>query len=147
MPDKVVLLKGGGASDDRGSLHFVNDFTFDGVKRFYQIIHHDTGVVRAWQGHRVEHKYFYVTSGSFVVAWVPVDNWDNPSRDLVAEHCVLTGTAPAVLCIPPGYANGLKALEPGSVLTVYSNLDLQESEKDRWSFDKSLWIDWNKFSA
>lgn len=52
---------------------------------------------------------------------------------------------PRVLCIPPGYANGIKALVAGSTLSVYSDLSLAESEKDRWSFDQSLWLNWSLF--
>lgn len=144
MPE-VTILKGNAFSDQRGTISFVNDFTFAGVRRFYHIAHADTRIVRAWQGHRVEQKYFFVPHGSFLLAWVRIDNWDEPSRDLNAAHIILTDDEPRVVIIPPGYANGLKALAPGSVLSVYSNLELADSEKDRWSFDQGLWLDWSQF--
>ena len=34
---EVNLINGGVAVDDRGSVRFVNDFDFEGVKRFYQV--------------------------------------------------------------------------------------------------------------
>ncbi|MBS0028832.1 hypothetical protein ACTJJ0_12870 [Chitinophaga sp. 22321] len=142
--ESVKLIKGGSFTDTRGTLGFVNEFTFPGVKRFYQIVHPDVSVVRAWQGHKVEQKYFYVPKGKFALAWVAIDNWDQPRADLKAEYVILKEEEPAVLSIPPGYANGIKALEPGSVLMVYSDLDLQQSGEDRWSFDAGLWLDWNK---
>ena len=139
----VTLLKGNTFTDTRGSLHFVNEFDFPGVQRFYQIIHPDTSVVRAWQGHQVEHKYFYVVRGSFAIAWVQPDDWVQPSAQLPAYYEVLKAGTPAVLSVPPGYANGIKALEKDSVLMVYSNLNLEQSAEDRWSYDPALWLDWN----
>lgn len=142
--EKVTLIEGGAFTDARGTLRFVNDFDFGDVKRFYQVVHPDEQVVRAWQGHKIEKKYFYVSRGKFALAWVKIDNWNKPSADLEAEYVILKEDLPAVLCIPPGYANGIKALEKESILMVYSNLELQQSGEDRWSFDASLWLDWNK---
>ncbi|PUZ26251.1 hypothetical protein DCC81_18680 [Chitinophaga parva] len=139
----VTLLKGGAHTDARGQIAFVNDFQFPGVKRFYQITHPDTSVVRAWQGHQVEHKYFYVVKGSFAVAWVQPDDWSKPSAMLPAFYETLNAGHPAVLSVPPGFANGIKALEKDSVLLVYSNLTLEQSAEDRWQFDAGLWLDWN----
>ncbi|QHS58242.1 cupin domain-containing protein [Chitinophaga agri] len=147
MSDTVTLINGNVFSDERGTLRFVNDFSFPDVKRFYQIIHPSTATIRAWQGHRVEHKYFYVVSGTFAVAWVKIDDWDHPSPALEAAYKVLTANSPAVLSVPPGYANGLKALEPDSVLMIYSNLTLEGSANDRWSFNPAWWLDWEALSV
>jgi dTDP-4-dehydrorhamnose 3,5-epimerase len=144
MPAQVQLIRGDLFKDQRGTLKFVNDFSFPDVKRFYQIVHPDTSVIRAWQGHRIEHKYFYVVKGRFALAWVAIDNWEQPAVNLEAEHIILEENMPAVLHIPSGYANGMKALEPGSILMVYSNLTLKESAEDRWSFDQTLWFDWDQ---
>jgi dTDP-4-dehydrorhamnose 3,5-epimerase len=143
--NEVRHIKGDVFTDERGVLQYVNDFDFTGVKRFYQIIHPDASVVRAWQGHQVEHKWFFVGQGSFLIAWVKIDDWDTPSKTLKAEYSVLSAQSPQVISIPPGYANGIKALEPGSVLTVFSNLTVDQSSNDRWSFDPSLWMDWSQF--
>jgi dTDP-4-dehydrorhamnose 3,5-epimerase len=147
MPEKVRFIKGDLFTDQRGTLQFVNEFSFPDVKRFYQITHPDVTVVRAWQGHKIEQKFFYVVKGKFALAWVAIDDWDHPSPDLTAEHVVLEEGIPAVLHIPPGFANGMKALEPDSVIMVYSNLDLQASAADRWSFDQRLWFDWQKLAS
>jgi dTDP-4-dehydrorhamnose 3,5-epimerase-like enzyme len=144
--NEVKLIKGGSFSDERGMLQFVNDFDFQGVKRFYQLIHHDTEVVRAWQGHKLEHKWFYVAQGSFVMAWLQPDNWDSPSATLHANSAILTSVAPSILSIPPGYVNGIKALEKHSILIVFSNFTVKQSSGDRWSFDANLWMDWSKFN-
>jgi dTDP-4-dehydrorhamnose 3,5-epimerase-like enzyme len=139
------VVNGGCFSDARGTLQFVNEFDFAGVKRFYQIIHPVTEVVRAWQGHRVEHKWFFVGQGRFVIAYVEIDNWDSPSTFLKANHVILSAEKPLVFSLPAGYANGIKALVPGSILTVFSNLTVEESAKDRWSFEPSNWTDWSAF--
>lgn len=100
--------------------------------------------VRAWQGHKIEKKYFYVNGGSFLIAAVKIDNWQNPSPGLKPHVYKLTVHKPQILYVPPGYANGIKPLEQSSMLTVYSNLTLEESKKDDYRFDTSLWFDWEK---
>jgi len=139
------MIKGTSFSDHRGTLRFVNDFRFPEVKRFYCLTHPDTSVVRAWQGHKIEHKYFCVIKGKFLVAWVKIDNWEHPSSALKPDTVIVTAEAPCILSIPPGYANGLKALEPDSMLISYSNLDIDDGNKDNWRFNSTLWLDWSKF--
>lgn len=129
----------------RGSLLFVNNFDFKSVKRFYQIVHPDISVVRAWQGHKIEHKYFFVAQGSFVIATVGVDDFSNPSLTLQVKETILTTGNPAILSVPPGFANGIKALSSNSILMVYSNLTLIESRQDEYRFDPSLWLNWHKY--
>lgn len=143
---KIEFLEGGIFTDARGQIRYVNDFDFKGVKRFYVIEHPDTSVVRAWQGHQFERKWFYVTKGSFCVAWVKIDNWENPSKDLKPEYVVLKDTESQILCVPTGYANGLKALEPGSKIIVYSDMDVEESIKEKIRYDKDLWMEWDNIS-
>ena len=145
--EETRLIKGASFTDHRGTLQFVNDFTFPDVKRFYQLLHPDTAVIRAWQGHQVEQKYFYAVKGDFVLAWVKIDNWGTPSPELKASHIILRENEPAVLSVPPGYANGIKALTPGAILMVYSNLDLQESAADRWSFPQDQWFNWQEINS
>ncbi len=139
-----TLIKGNSFSDSRGTLHFVNDFKFESVKRFYTISHPDSSIVRAWQGHKIETKHFFVSKGSFLICWVKIDNWDKPSENLQPLHEILRETDPAVLTIPPGHANGFKALEPDSTLLIFSDLDLEESSKDLIRFDKNHWYQWDK---
>lgn len=138
----IQLIEGGSFEDARGEIRFVNDFNFEGVKRFYIIKHPDTSVVRAWQGHQYERKWFYVTKGSFCVAWVKVDNWENPSNDLKPEHVILKAGEPKIVCVPTGYANGLKAMEEGSEIIVFSDMSVEDSIKEKIRYDKDMWMDW-----
>src|SRR5262245_66287388 len=58
------LIAGGIAVDDRGAVRFVNDFDFAGVKRFYWVTNHRSGLVRAWHAHRRETKHVTVLRGA-----------------------------------------------------------------------------------
>lgn len=64
--DKPTTIAGGEATDDRGSLSFVNSFDFKeaGIRRFYQVENHRAGFVRAFHGHKRESKYAFVPRGA-----------------------------------------------------------------------------------
>ena len=145
MSEQPTIIKGGFFSDKRGSMRFVNDFHFDDVKRFYFIKHPDTSIIRAWQGHQFEKKYFYPVSGSFVVAWVKIDDFENPSKDLIPEYHILSADKSEIISIPKGYANGLKALEPNSEIMVLSNMDLEQSVNEKIRFPANWWLELGQF--
>ncbi len=138
-----VLIAGGLAADDRGELTFVNDFHFDGVKRFYTVSNHRQGFVRAWHGHRREAKYVMAVAGAAVVGAVAVDDWTNPSAGRHVDRFVLSAHKPAVLYIPPGYANGFMSLTQDLKLMFFSTSTLEESKSDDIRFDSRLWDIWN----
>lgn len=142
MTKTPFIIDGDIFSDHRGNLAFVNDFGFNDIKRFYIIEHPDTEVIRAWQGHTIERKYFYVVQGTFCVAWVKIDNWENPSENLKAEYEILKAEKSRILCVPKGYANGLKALLPNSKIIVFSSLNLEESLNEKIRYESSKWFDW-----
>lgn len=145
MIEQPTLIKGGTYTDHRGTMRFVNAFDFPDVKRFYFIKHPDTTVVRAWQGHQFEKKYFYPIKGRFLVAWVKIDDFLNPSEDLIPEHHILSADISELISVPKGYANGLKALEPHSELMVFSDMDVEESVREKIRFPAEKWLDWSKF--
>jgi dTDP-4-dehydrorhamnose 3,5-epimerase len=134
-----MLVKGNKYTDERGTLNFVNEFSLQNVKRFYTITHPDTDVVRAWQGHKIETKHFFVTKGSFLFGWVKIDDWQKPSLNLEIQRQVIKQDEPAVLTISAGFANGFKALEKNSTVVVFSNLSLEESAADIFRFEKDTW--------
>ena len=101
--DEPRVIKGGLGVDDRGEVGFVNDFSFDGVKRFYTLKNFQAGFVRAWHGHKKESKYLYVSKGTAIIAAVKIDNWENPSKDLPIARYVLSDKQPSVLFIPAAY--------------------------------------------
>jgi dTDP-4-dehydrorhamnose 3,5-epimerase-like enzyme len=140
MFDEPTIIQGGSHTDDRGAINYVNDFHFEGVKRFYTIHHPDTSVVRAWQGHTSDVKYFYSIYGTWLIAWVKMDP-AVPEENWKAEHVILKATDSQLLYIPPGYANGLKALEKDSIITVFTVPGTGEEVNLRWDWKR--WMDWD----
>jgi dTDP-4-dehydrorhamnose 3,5-epimerase-like enzyme len=133
------LIEGGIFSDDRGKLFHVNEFDMSLVKRFYAVQNHPGNPTRAWQAHQKESKWFYAVKGSFLIGLVQPDNWENPSQNLKIEKIILSETESKVLFIPPGYANGIKALEENSKLMVFSNFTIQQAANDNIKFEINTW--------
>lgn len=129
----MQVINGDVYSDNRGTLKSVNDFNMSSVVRMYSI-EPKLGIIRAWQGHKLETKWFYVVKGSFFVKTMSMDS------NHVNEY-QLSGLEPKVLKIPGGNYNGFEALEAGSILIVYSDFDLKESKDDdfRLSIDQYPW--------
>jgi dTDP-4-dehydrorhamnose 3,5-epimerase len=142
---KPQILQGGIYTDERGELIYNNNFDLSNVKRMYIIRHTDISVIRAWQGHQQEHKYFKCIKGSFVVAYKRINDFSNPDDGIKAEYSILSEAENVVLSVPCGYANGLKALKPNSELMVFSDFKLGDSLDDKIRFDKDLWLDWSQF--
>jgi dTDP-4-dehydrorhamnose 3,5-epimerase-like enzyme len=136
------LLRGSLAIDDRGIVSFVNDFTFDDVRRFYMVSNHQSGFVRAWHGHRNEAKYVIAVTGAALVCCVEIDDWESPSRDLEVKRFVLEERSPAVLRVPPGYVNGFMTLTPDAKLIFFSTATLSESTGDDIRFPARYWDPW-----
>jgi dTDP-4-dehydrorhamnose 3,5-epimerase len=136
------LTQGNIGIDDRGSVSFVNDFRFEGVKRFYLVTNHRAGFVRAWHAHRKESKYVTVVQGAAVVAAVAIDDWETPSGDVKVHRHVLSATKPAVLLIPAGYANGFMSLTDDARLMFFSTSSLEESRGDDIRYDARYWNPW-----
>lgn len=140
--DEIKVIKGGISVDERGKITYVNNLDMSDIRRFYIIHHSDNKVVRAWQAHKCEKKWFYCLKGSFTTAFVKLDNWENPSVNLKPEIFNLSEKESKVICIPGGYANGIKANEPNSILIVFSDKVLSEAVNDCWRYEKELWMNW-----
>jgi dTDP-4-dehydrorhamnose 3,5-epimerase len=137
-----MLIKGGRHIDERGKLAFINDFSMASCKRFYQITHDKTDLVRAWQGHKAEAKWFYCIKGSFDIKLIKIDNWNSPSKKLLVQDFIIDENQTEVLYIPPGYVNGFRAIEEGASIIVYSDATLKDSQNDDIRFDKDYWQVW-----
>lgn len=142
---EIKIVEGGISVDYRGQISHVNDLDMKEIERFYIIHQNDPSIIRAWHAHQFEKKWFYVIKGSFTMAFVKVDNWENPSPELQPEIFQLSATGSKILCLPEGYANGIKANEPDSLLLVYSNKILSVAVNDSWRYDKNMWVDWSKY--
>lgn len=145
--DTPKVIAGGISVDDRGSLRFVNDFNFAGVKRFYQVQNHRKGFIRAWHGHAKEDKYVYIAKGTALIGAVsfnpPLDNVNNilgPSLTKV----ILTDKSPKILFIPAGHANGAMTLEDDTIIQYFSTSTLEESKGDDIRFPYDKWNIWQE---
>jgi dTDP-4-dehydrorhamnose 3,5-epimerase len=139
------IINGGVATDDRGTVRFVNEFNFDGVKRFYQVQNHRAGFIRAWHGHHKEGKYVYVAKGTAIIGAVPIDMMIEKNVDQSKVFkTVLSSNNPKVLFIPAGYANGFKSLEAGTIVQFFSTSTLEDSLGDDIRFDYDLVNIWEE---
>ncbi|WP_417800500.1 dTDP-4-dehydrorhamnose 3,5-epimerase family protein [Tenacibaculum sp.] len=139
---KPNLIEGGKHVDERGKLEFFNEFDMSPIKRVYFTTHFDTDVVRAWQGHTIESRWFYCVRGSFTVKLVEIDSWESPSDNLKVSEYKLTENKQQILYIPKGFANGFKALEKDAKLMILSNYGFNEIENDQIRFDQNKWTQW-----
>lgn len=137
------LIDGGLSVDDRGQVSFINGFGFGDVKRFYMVSNHAQGFVRAWHGHKREGKYVLVVKGAAIIAAVPIDDWERPSKDAPVQRYVLSEKKPTILYIPPGHANGFMSLTADAQIMFFSTSTLDESLGDDIRFDARYWDVWS----
>lgn len=136
MSYKTNTILGGVSIDDRGSVRYVNDFDFSGVKRFYQVENHQKGFIRAWHGHEKEGKYVYVVKGSILLGVVDM-------VDENIEQYILSSTLPKILYIPPQKYNGFKTLEENTIVMFFSTSSIEESKGDDIRQDYDKWNIWD----
>lgn len=133
------IIQGGNFSDHRGTISYVNDFSFEGIERFYIISNSDENPIRAWQGHKLDAKNFYCLSGSFKIHFIKIDNWENPSKDLTVETVFVSATESKIVHIPAGYANAIQSLEKDSKLISFSTLPLANVSEDDVRYASNYW--------
>lgn len=135
----MKVFEGRIIADDRGTVRFINDFDFEGVKRFYQVENHRSGYIRAWHGHLLEGKYVYVVTGAALIGVV-----DFTDENAVPEKFVLSAEIPKVLRIPAGNANGFMSLREDTRIMFYSTSTLEESMGDDIRFLYDKWNIWTE---
>ncbi|MBE8727769.1 WxcM-like domain-containing protein [Flavobacterium hungaricum] len=133
------VIQGGSFSDHRGSISYVNDFTFENIERFYIISNSDENPIRAWQGHKLDAKNFYCLTGSFKIYFVKIDDWLNPSKDLPIETILVSESDSKIVHIPAGYANAIESLESNSKLISFSTLPLTKVSEDDVRYESNYW--------
>ena len=115
------LIKGKIHKDNRGNLSYNNDFDAKAIKRIYIIENHNTLIIRAWQGHKIEQRWFSVVTGIFKISLIKIDNWDNPTKNLKSQEYILSSDTLDILHIPNGYISSIQALEKSSKLLVMAD--------------------------
>ena len=130
-----MMYIGENFTDHRGNLKCINKFNFKNIKRFYHISNHKINFVRAWHGHKKENKFFYVTSGKFLLGQVNL-------KTKKIKKFFLNSEIPQIVHIPNNHANGFMNLTTDASLMVFSDKTLKESLDDdiRFPFDKwNIW--------
>ncbi len=124
------LLKGDAHGDSRGTLIYNNDFDASAIKRIYVIENTSVDVVRAWQGHQIEQRWFSAIGGSFKIELIAIDDWNRPNKKSERLAFVLDFKKLDVLHIPAGYVSSIQSLEEGSKLLVMADYLMGELEDD-----------------
>lgn len=133
------LIQGAVHEDPRGRLSFFNTFNLSKIQRMYQIQPASEDSIRAWQGHKVEQKWFYCTEGSFIINLVKIADFVEPDRTTKATQYTITASNPQVLHVIGGNATGIKSTAPNSKLLVFSDVSVTASQKDDFRFEPDFW--------
>ena len=128
------VIKGNNHSDNRGTLTFNNDFDASDIKRIYAIENKEIDFIRAWQGHKIERRWFTAIQGSFEIKLIKIENWEQPNQNAEVSTIILNDKTLDILCIPNGYVNSIQALEANSKLLAMSDYQLGEIN-DEYRFD------------
>lgn len=139
LPSEPRIIPGGFSVDDRGQVSFVNGFAFGKVRRFYMVENFCTETIRAFHGHLHEEKFAFVVSGSALVATVKLDGQLQPGKQTKPQRFILSDRQPGILHVPAGYANGFRALEPGTKILFFSSATIEESKRDDYRFPHDYW--------
>jgi dTDP-4-dehydrorhamnose 3,5-epimerase len=142
LPKIPTIFPGGCAVDDRGELSFINGFPLNNFKRFYTVSNHSQGFIRAWHGHLLESKVFFVLKGSILACAVKMSDKVSPDKNQEVERRVLSAKNPSGFFIPAGYANGFMSLTEDAQLMVFSSTTLEESQGDDYRFAFDYWNPW-----
>ncbi|TDE06183.1 WxcM-like domain-containing protein [Flavobacterium hiemivividum] len=142
---QIELIEGEIFNDYRGQISSMNNFKFGKIERYYFIHHPDPSIIRGWHAHQFEKKWFQCVKGSFTLAFVKIDDWDKPSKDLQPEIFELSEAKSEIICLPEGYANCIKAHKKDSVLLVFSGKRIPEAYDDSWRYEANTWVDWSKY--
>lgn len=136
---KPSLIKGSVFSDNRGHLKFNNDFNASEIKRIYTIENKDLSVIRAWQGHKIERRWFSALQGKFIIQLIEIDNWESPSKNLEILEFVLSSETLDFLQVPSGFISSIRCLENESKLLVLADYSLGEID-DEYRFPLNYFI-------
>lgn len=136
MTNNQLQITGSRYQDDRGIITYNNDFDASQIKRIYTIENHSTDFIRGWQGHKVEQRWFSCMKGSFEISVIVVDNFTNPSKDLIIQKYLLTDDVLTYLHIPSGCITAIQTKEEGSKLLVLADYGLGEiNDEYRYSLE------------
>ena len=129
-----MLHTGKHHKDERGVITFNNDFNALGVKRIYTIENNSLDFIRGWQGHKIEQRWFACMQGSFEIAVIEVDDFENPNNELIPQYYILNSNSLDFLHVPSGHITAIKAIEENSKLLVLADYSTGEIQ-DEYRFE------------
>ncbi|MDP2067933.1 MAG: WxcM-like domain-containing protein [Lutibacter sp.] len=132
------IITGNSHTDARGTVFYNNDFDASAIKRIY-VIENNGDFIRAWQGHKIEQRWFSAINGSFKIRLIKIDNWENPAKNLEMLTFTVNTKKLDVLHVPKGYVSGIQSLEEGSKLLVMADHLLGEI-KDEYRYEADYFI-------
>lgn len=139
MDKAPILLKGNRHSDKRGVLYYNNEINLNEVRRIYFVENIDTALIRGWQGHKIEQRWFSAVQGSFKINAIAIDNWEKPPRDLPLKTFTLNSSTLDVLHIPGGFVTSIQALEGNAKLMAMTDYKMDEID-DEYRFDSDYFL-------
>ena len=128
------IIKGSSHTDQRGNLFYNNNFDLSVIRRIYIIENKNVDFIRAWQGHKIEQRWFTATNGAFKIKLIKIDNRESVSTDLEVTEFNLNAEKLDVLYVPSGYISSIQSLEKDATLLVMSDYLLGEVS-DEYRFD------------
>ncbi len=143
MVEFPVCQSGGIHSDSRGTVSFMNDFDMSSIKRVYKITHPSVDIIRGWQGHLIESKWFLIQNGSFKFKIIKPDNMMLPKKLLyTGEFTINADNRISILSVPPGFVTSFRAMKANSCMLVFSDVSVDESKMDDFRFSLDNWNLW-----
>lgn len=126
------IISGGKHRDERGNLFFNNDLDFGQVKRIYFIENINTSIVRGWQGHKIEKRWFSAVSGKIKISVKNIAMLN----DLEIFEFILDSNTMDYLYIPENHIIAIRSLEENSKLMVMADYGLGEiNDEYRFPFE------------
>jgi dTDP-4-dehydrorhamnose 3,5-epimerase-like enzyme len=135
-----LVIAGDTFQDERGEMRFFNSFNMSEIVRFYEISPVNQDIIRGWQGHQHEKKWFYCLSGGFLINIIEINDFNRPSEDLTPIRVELESSNPRILAVPGGFVTAIKATSNNARLQVFSNAALNESKNDDFRFPLDQWL-------
>jgi dTDP-4-dehydrorhamnose 3,5-epimerase len=101
-----------------------------------------TGTIKAWHYHKQQTDLWYVAAGVILAAVCQLDAGQHPISE-VYEYGLGDNAPGRVLCIPPGWAHGLKVLQGPAHLIYVTSREYDPDDEGRLPYD-ALAYDWFK---
>lgn len=130
------IIKGNNHRDNRGEIQFNNEFNAVEVKRIYTIENKEMEFIRAWQGHKIEKRWFSVIQGNFEIKLIRINNWQEPDPKSEIITFQIDDKGLHILYVPPGFVTSIQALAENSKLLAMSDYMLGEVN-DEYRFNEN----------